>query len=377
MSKMYLCRTCVNPSTRPNMEIDADGICPVCRFESERRNDVVDWAGREAELRALCEWGKAHRRSSYDCIVPVSGGKDSTRQACHVRDELGLNPLLVNCSYPPEQLTELGAHNFSNLISLGFDLISISPDPRLWKRIVRKSFFDNGNWQRGPEMVLYASPIHAAIAYQIPLIFYGENPAFTIGEKASGFDGDASRLKQGNTIAGGPDSLLPPGVERPDAHFYYYPSDDDMDAAQLRLVYLGYYMRDWSGAVNAQFALARGFRKRSEPAEMTGDITAYTCLDEDFSIVNQYFKYLKLGFGRVTDQVCEAINNQGTMSRAEGLEVVKLVDGNCDRSFIRRFCAFAEISEDEFDQNVERFRNRALWSENADGTFRLNVQENA
>src|SRR6185436_19984008 len=186
-------------------------------------------------------------RATYDCIVTVSGGKDSTRQAIFARDELGMNPLLVSCVYPPEQLHDRGAQNLANLISLGFDTLSIGLDPQLWKRLMREGFFRFGNWARSNEMALYAIPIHAAIAYQIPLIFYGENPVLTIGERHGRVDGDASRLKQGNTIAGGPAQLLPHDVTAQDAHFYYYPPDDDMAAAQLRLVYLGYYMRDWSG----------------------------------------------------------------------------------------------------------------------------------
>ena len=101
-------------------------------------------------------------------------------------------------------------------------------------------------------------------------------------------------------------------------HFYYYPSDDDMDAARLRLVYLGDYMREWSGSNNAKFAVEHGLEVRTEPPEATGDLWGFSCLDEDFSIVNQFLKYVKLGFGRVTDQVCEAIS-AGNMTRRRGL----------------------------------------------------------
>ena len=109
-------------------------------------------------------------------------------------------------------MTDRGARNFANLISLGFDTLGVSPDPQIWKRLMREGFFRFGNWCKSTEMALYAIPIHAAIAYQVPLIFYGENPAFTIGEKHGRLDGDASRLKQGNTIAGGPKPLLPDDV---------------------------------------------------------------------------------------------------------------------------------------------------------------------
>jgi len=371
---MKRCTRCVNPDTRPNMSFNADGMCPVCQYELAKTGEVIDWNARRAELAEVCVWGREHTRSTYDCIVTVSGGKDSTRQACFARDALGMNPLLVNCAYPPEQMTELGAANLSNLISLGFDTLSVSPDPQIWKRLMREGFFKFGNWARSTEMALYAIPVHVAIAYQIPLIFYGENPVMTIGEHHGSTDGDASQLKQGNTIAGGPAQLMPSDVFAQDAHFYFYPPDEHMAAARLRLVYLGYYMPEWSGRSNAEFALARGLRQRTEPPEMTGDLWGFSCLDEDFSIVNQYLKYLKLGFGRVTDQVCEAIN-AGTTSREEGLELVRRYDGCCDESFIARFCDYLEISEKEFREVAERFRNRDLWRGTPDGKWHLISQD--
>src|SRR3990167_7563064 len=202
-----LCSQCVNPNTRPNISFDRLNLCPVCLYENSKRNSTIDWEKRSEELQEICHWGKKESKSSYDCIVTVSGGKDSTRQACFARDELGMNPLLVTCSYPPEQLTDLGAHNIANLIELGFDTFSLSLNPQLWKRLMYEGFTRFGNWAKSTEMALYAIPIHVAIAYQIPLIFYGENPAHTIGERHGRMDGDASQLKKGNTIAGGPKSL--------------------------------------------------------------------------------------------------------------------------------------------------------------------------
>jgi len=369
-----LCAKCVNPSTRPNLCFDDFGVCPVCRYEESKKQQAIDWGRRSAELREICDWGKRNSRSSYDCIVTVSGGKDSTRQACYARDTLGMNPLLVTCSYPPEQLTDRGADNLANLIELGFDTLSVSLNPQLWKTLMREGFHRFGNWAKSTEMALYAIPVHVAIAYQIPLIFYGENPVFTIGERHGHLDGDASQLKRGNTVAGGPASLLPDNVTPQDTYFYYYPPDQEMETAKLRLVYLGYYMPDWSGRNNAKFSIALGLQVRHEPPEMTGDLWGVSCLDEDFSIVNQYLKYLKLGFGRVTDQVCEAIS-AGEMSREEGLGLVKKYDGKCDPSFIQRFCAYLEISEEEFFRVAERYRNPDIWKRDQHGNWQLQVEE--
>jgi len=372
--KIKLCKNCVNPITRPNIEFNKEGLCPVCQFETSRQELKIDWQQRQSELDAICDWGRKNTKSAYDCIVTVSGGKDSLRQACYARDELGMNPLLVNCSYPPEQVTDRGAYNLQNLINLGFDTLSISPNPIIWKTLMKHGFMHFGNWGRSTEMALYAIPVHVAVAYKIPLLFYGENPVHTIGEKHGKADGDASQLKKGNTIAGGPDSLGEIPVLPKDIFFYYYPSDKDMHAANLRLTYLGYYIPDWSGRNNATFSIERGLQVRTdEPPEMIGDLWGFSCLDEDFTIINQYFKYLKLGFGRVNDQVCEAIN-AGIMTRAEGLTLLNKYDGKCDSTYIERFCHYLGISRNKFNAVVERYRNKELWKKDSLGQWQVEYE---
>lgn len=368
-----LCKKCVNPSTRPNVVFDEDGVCLVCSFEDQKRNAQIDWQARRQELDEIVHWGKQHSKTSYDCIVTVSGGKDSTKQAMYARDVLGLKPLLVSCVYPPEQLHERGATNLANLIALGFDTVIVSLDPQVWKKMMRQAFLLYANWCRSTEMALYAIPIHVAIAYKIPLIFLGENPALTIGEKHGRLDGDASKMKHCNTLAGGvPDKLMDGGISRQDVHFYTYPPDDDMEYAGLRIIYLGYYIEEWSGRNNAEFAIQHGLQIRNEPPEKIGDLWGFTGLDEDFRLVNQMIKYLKFGFGHVTDQVCEAIN-QGTMTRDEGIELVKKYDGKCDDAYIKRFCDYLEISDEEFWKVADSVRNPDLWTKDGKGEWRLDT----
>jgi len=367
-----LCKRCVNPSTRPRIVFDEEGMCPVCRFEEEKRKQIIDWHARRKELLEILEWGRSYTKTSYDCIVTISGGKDSMRQAMFVRDELGAKPLLVSCVYPPEQLHERGAHNLSNLIALGFDTLSIGLNPQVWKTLMRQGFFKFANWAKSTEMALYAIPVHAAIAYHIPLIFYGENPVLTIGEKHGRVDGDASRLKEGNTIRGGPVELLTEDESGQDAYFYYYPPDDDMEYAKLRLVYLGYYIPDWSGQRNGEFAIKRGLQVRADPPEKTGDLWGFSGLDEDFRLVNQMVKYIKLGFGHVTDQVVEAIN-AGMMTREEGIELIKKYDGKCDRVYVERFCKYLGIDETEFWEMAESCRNPEIWERADTGEWKLKV----
>jgi N-acetyl sugar amidotransferase len=354
------CTTCVNPSTRPNTFFNDEGQCPVCVYESEKLTKRIDWDQRWKEIQRIKEWGQDNTKSSHDCIVTVSGGKDSMRQAFFARDELKMNPLLVANVYPPEELHDRGAYNLSNLIDHGFDCLSISLDPIRWKELMRHGFIEFGNFFRSTEMALYAIPVHIAVAYKIPLMFYGENPALTIGEQHGRLDGNAVGIQEGNTIKGGPQSLNYKYSSKSDFHFYQYPSYDEIDYAQIRIIYLGYYIRDWYGHKNAELAIKNGLKVRSEQPDEIGDLWGFSGLDEDFRILNQYLKYLKLGFGHVTDQVCEAIH-QGMMTREEAVDLVRKYDSACSERYINLFCDYIEMSIDEFWSVVDSHVNKDLF----------------
>ena len=203
-----------------------------------------------------------------------------------------MNPLLVSLVYPPEQLHERGAANLSNLINLGFDCISLTLDPIKWKALMKHGFFKFGNFFRSTEMALFAVPVHLAIAYQIPLMFYGENPLYTVahGTKKEGTGGSGQRIQEGNTIKGGPKSLkFNEGTEQ-DFHFYEYPSYEEMKKAKIKIVYLGYYVKDWYGWNNGNFAINRGLKTRDENPWNMGDLWGISALDENFRIVNQHLR---------------------------------------------------------------------------------------
>ena len=364
------CTECVQPNTRPGIRFDAEGVCPACRFAEQ--TDLIDWQARRRELEAIAEFGRKHNVSGYDCIIGVSGGKDSTRQSIYVRDELGLKPLLVSCTYPPQQVTERGTYNLSNLISLGFDCISVSPNPKVWKILMRQSFLKFGNWCRSTEMALYASAPKVAIAYHIPLIFLGENPAITLGDLEVGSTNwDANKMKYCHTLGGGrPDDLLVEGIKENDVFLYSYPSDDEMKWAKLRVVYLGYFIKDFTRFQNAEFAVARGLKIRDDPPEEIGEYYKCDALDDDFVIVNQMFKYFKFGFGKVTDQASEAVR-LGMITREEAIDMVNKYDGKCADKYIKRFCQYLEISEKTFWDTADRFRNKDIWERDKNGQWKL------
>ena len=372
---MRYCRKCVQPDTRPGIVFDDEGVCPACRFAEQ--NDQIDWAARSRELGELADYARSTNVSGYDCIVTVSGGKDSLRQALYVRDTLGLKPLLVCCSYPPEQISERGAYNLGNLISLGFDTISVSPDPQVWKALMRTGFERYGNWCKSTEMALYASGPKVAIAYHIPVIFYGENPAIALGEMCQGYTvtGDGNTMKySSNTLDGGnPEGLFLEGMTPRDAWWYYYPEDEEIEWAKLRMIYLGYYLPDFTRFKNAEVAVANGLQVRDDKPEDMGMIYEWESLDEDFVVVNQMIKHMKFGFGRTTEQVIEAMR-LGKLTRDEAAELVMRYDGKCADRYIKQYCGYLGISEQRFWDIAESYRDERIWKRNGSGEWSLQAE---
>jgi len=366
---MKVCTKCIQPDTRPGIVFDKDGVCPPCRFAE--RHDMIDWKARRRELDELATFGRSRNVSGYDCIVSVSGGKDSTRQALFVRDELKLRPLLVSCAYPPEHVTERGVRNLANLISLGFDCITATPSPTAWKSMVRRGFYEHGNIVKSCEMALYITAPKVSIAYHIPLICLGENPAISLGAlEVRSTSGDANRMKHSYTLQGGAESVRTADVREEDLYWYRYPSDDEMRWAKMRIFYLGYYVKDFNRFANAKFAIEHGLEVRRDSPTNTGTYYNFESLDNDFSLVNQMLKFFKYGFGRASDQLCEAIR-LGLMSREKAISLARKYDGRCGPKYIREFCRYIGIGEREFWRVADSYRNRKIWEEDGRGRWHI------
>lgn len=370
--EMKFCKKCVEPDTRPDCIFNEDSVCFPCKYHASF--EEIDWGARRRELEEIAQWGRNHSTSGYDCIIGVSGGKDSHRQSIYVRDELGLKPLLVSCTYPPEQQTERGAANLANLSKIGFDVIAVRPAPETYRILMRWGILKYANWCKSTEMALYASVPKVALAYNIPLIFLGENPTLSWGSAGGSFDGDANKMKYNNTLKGGDITpLLADGITLRDIYWYLFPSDADMERANLRMVYLGYYIKDFNDYTNARIAIEHGMTIRTGKdaiLEDMGQINNFDALDDDFVHVNQMLKYLKFGFGKVTEQASGAIRNK-ILTREEAVELVKKYDGRCADRYIRKMCDYIGITEEEFWEVAESYRNKDIWEKNEKGEWQL------
>ena len=366
---MKYCKTCLQTDTRPGIKFDEFGICPACNYHNSLQQ--VDWNERREELDSIVAFGKANNHSGYDCIIGVSGGKDSTRQAFFVKDVLKMNPLLVSLGYPPEQVTQRGVDNVSNMINHGFDCISLNPSPQIWRKLMKEGFFKYTNWAKSTELALFSSVPRLAIAYQIPLIWWGENAALQLGDlNVMGKNGsDGKNLRKMNTLAGGDISwLINNEIGKKDILQYNYPSEKEIEDANLKITFLGYFWKDWSLIENGNFATFRGLDIRNEKPWEIGDPLGITYLDEDWVTLNQMIKYLKYGFGRISDYVNEDIRN-GLISREEGIELNKKFDGSCSPEYIKSFSNYIGITVDEFWEQVDKSVNLELYTKQGKGKY--------
>ncbi|MDA7490986.1 N-acetyl sugar amidotransferase [Synechococcus sp. AH-707-M23] len=363
MPIMRVCKKCLTTDLRPNASFNDDGVCIACQYSS-----ISKVKSSKIKLESLIKKlnqtrKKTKKTSQYDCIVGVSGGKDSTRQAHWVRDRLGLNPLLVCAAYPPLQMSEIGAKNLSNLLSMGFNLIALTPAPQTSAKLSLKSFELFGNVCKSTEMALFSTVPRIAIDNGINMIFWGENPALQMGDSAAlGNDEyDGNNLRKINTLTQGGSDWIHENIDKfYKYHHYYYPDEILFDRKKISIFYLGAAWDDWSNKSNSIYAALNGLTLRPNEESVTGDISNASMLDEEFTNINMMLKFFKFGFGRATDLVCEMIRN-GSITRAEGITIVEQYDGICDDSIIEKYCAYVGISIDRFWDIARHWTNKDIF----------------
>jgi len=359
---MKYCKKCLIPDTRPNGKFNEEGICIQCTYSNNLQN--VNFEERLSELKYITnKLTKFSRKNRWQCIIGVSGGKDSTRQAIWAREKLGLNPLLVSVAYPPRHISKIGADNLSNLINIGFDTYVIGPAPKLSKELVKEAFFKFGNWCKATEMALFSGVPRIAVEKKIPLILWGENPALQVGDLGTLGTSiwDGNNLINSNTIAGGHlDWFLNVSKNLERLSMYKFPNTNKMVSNKIQTIFMGPAWPDWSSEINSNIAISYGLSFRDDIPENTGDLLGTRMVDEDWTIVNMLLKYYKLGFSRGTEQANFFIR-EGTITREMGIEIAEKYDVACGEKYINDFCKYIDITVDEFWLNVIKFTNKSLF----------------
>ena len=352
---MRICNRCIQPDTRPGIYFDDQGVCGACLWEEKKKE--INWKSREKELRDIAEWAKKTTKSNYDCVIGVSGGKDSTKQALTARDLLGLRCLLVNSE--PEGITEIGRYNIENLKQLGFDVISLRPNPKVMRLLVKRDFYKNLNPVKITEFSLFASTYIIADKFDIPLIIQGDNPGLTLGASLTGVGTDSNAMKADelHTLSSGwKEYVEVEGVEEKDLYLFHY-NRKKLEEKGCKAIWLNYFLKEWSNHKNAIFSKEHGLRWRPEnfDREAIGTYLPYFQLDGDLTQVNQLLKYIKFGFGQCMDHVCYDLRDE-LMDRKTAIDLVLKYDGKCDEKYIDKFCNYIQISKDEFYKTIEKFR---------------------
>lgn len=361
------CRSCILPDTRPNLRLDADGICNACRAHASK--GAIDWRGRSEQLMAVVRSAKQRAGGrGYDCLIPVSGGKDSTWQTVKCL-ELGLKPLAVTWKTPAR--TPIGRGNLENLIALGVDHIDWQVSPKVEARFMRKTFERYGSTAIPMHLALFNMPLTLAARLRIPLVIWGENSAFEYGaadEAHTGFKLDAAWLRtygvtHGTTAADWVDEDL----SAQDLAAYFGPTAAELAAADVRAVFLGYYLA-WDPQQTRRVAQEHGFRA-DEGVPRTGYYD-FADIDDDFISIHHWMKWYKFGFTRLFDNLSLEIRN-GRLTRAQAIEIVHRTGEQRPLADIEKFCAFAGITAAEFMAIAERFRNPRVWRDDVDGRWSI------
>lgn len=363
---MKYCKKCLQPNTRPHIIFNEEGICGACIYEQEKAN--IDWDKRKRELEIIVKEAKekAKVNKTYDCVIGVSGGKDSTLQALYCKEKLGLNVLLVNSV--PDCITEIGRKNIENLVNKGFDLIQMRPNPVIAKKLAKKAFYEFGNPMKPSEYCLWASAYQIADKFNIPLIIQGENAALTLGtSQKQDKSEDAFSVVDLNTLNGcNAKDWVDEDLKEEDLQMYQMPDIEILREKGIKAIFLQYFMKEWSQVGNADFSIARGLIGRSEEnLYEIGRYRRYTALDADISILNQMLKYYKFGFGFATDEACYDIR-EGRLDREEAKWLINEYDGKCGEKYILEFCEYIGISKEEFWKVVEsKIINKELFYKDA------------
>lgn len=355
------------PATKPDLQIDAEGVCSGCRFFEGRV--AIDWDSRESELEEVLERYRSVDGNRHDCVVPVSGGKDSTYQVLNLL-RLGMNPLCVTAT--TDMLTELGRRNIENIKRLGVDYIEVTTNPVVRRRINRLALTQVGDITWPEHVTIFTVPVRLAVQFGIPLLVWGENSQHEYGGPAAAAEGKVlSRrwLEEFGGLLGLRVSDLAgqAGITERDLDLYRYPSDDDLDRVGVTGLFLGYYL-PWDGYRNALYAQAHGFQ--TYPKAVEGGLVSYENLDNAFHGIHDYFKFLKYGFGRATDHACLHIR-RGRMRRDDAIRIVRERDGKFPHEYLGYPLAGMldeiEMSMDEFVRICDRFTNKSLFVSDSNG----------
>ena len=345
---MIRCKECGFPDTRPGL-IFENGVCGAC-INYKKRTEI-DWDMRTYELKELCERYKG--RKPYDCLIPVSGGKDSHFLAHTLVREMGMTPLLATVTDSFSH-TRAGSHNLRQLITkhnLNHWQYTISHD--LFKRATRAAFEGTGEALKFVEYAIYTVPVMLAQALDIPLMFFGENSAYEYG---TSFDdtpkANPSIEKMVNQMENDRTWWLNAGITSEELN-----SIMPLERAWPKVHYMSYY-KPWSSLTNLAIAKEYGFKTLEGEWDRKGTIENFEQMDSVAYMTHLWLKYPKFGFQRTTDIATRRVR-EGKLTLEEAMKLIEEHDHIHDPLAKKDFCDTIGYTEEQFDKIVEK--HRKVW----------------
>ena len=358
---MIFCKECVYPKSAVLLGIDDDGVCTACKSHKKFLSLSDDqWKEREKKFVEIIN--KYKNKNYYDCLIPVSGGKDSYFQT-HVCKKYGLKPLLVtydNNNWLPE-----GSFNRDQMKKkFDIDHIMWSPGEEVLKKLNRLAFKKIGDMNWHDHCGIFTAPIIVAVKFNIPLIIWGE----TEWDIAGMFGPEdyvefSNRDRHENSLRGyewydfinDKEDYL---TEK-DFGWAKYPSDEDILSVGVRGIYIGNFFK-WEGNYNAKLAKEKYDWKESQtPFERTYRLVSN--LDNRYSNgASDLLKFVKFGYGRASDHVSKDIRNK-IMTRDEGIKLIKKHDHVVSKDLFY-WLDYVDMKEDEFWRIADKFRDPRVWN---------------
>ena len=360
---MKYCNRCLYPeNAKPVITFDDDGVCSGCRYIESRK--TINWIERLKELKELIEEYKveaAKRGNRYHCIIPVSGGKDSTYQVYYALNELNINPLLVTFNHSFN--TKIGLRNLENLVDKsGCDLIRFTANRKSSKKLSKYFLEKVGDITWHYHAGIMTFPFQISVKYNIPLLLFGEEG---YSELTGMFNQDDmvehTKMKRVEHDMRGyePENFDFNGTDLNPIDFapYIYPTDEELERVGTRGIYLSNYI-NWDAKKQTEIIIKEwDFEPLQNERERTFNM--YDKTDDAANGTHDYLKYLKFGYGRATDDASTEIRH-GRMAREEGIEKVLKHDPARPKD-LDYMLKFLGIDEAYFEKCIDNMRDPKIW----------------
>lgn len=356
MKRIFWCSNCLAMSTRNRITFDNDGVCNACRWSEKKKN--IDWASREQNLKALL---KKHKRDDgyFDCLIPVSGGKDGSYVAHNLKHKYGMNPLCVTVT--PALPSDLGEQNLDAFIRSGFNHIKISANPEAMRQMNRTGLIEMGFPYYGWLIAIYSAPLRVASNFNIPLIFYGEDGEVEYGGSDEKTDPvfDTAYVKT-KYFEGGYDSVLNAcPIPESEKVFFRFPNNTN----SLKLTHWSSF-ENWDPYKNYLYAKEHCGLKEAENPN-AGTFTNFAQNDQALYPLHTYLMYLKFGFGRANQDASIDIR-RGAMDRTQAINLVNLYDGKFPDEYLDMYLNYYDMTKSEFYAVLKKWTNRDLFDYDGD-----------